>query len=75
MSDPRCGTHAGWSAHTAKKEKCCEACSIFRRDYMRERRRMRSNGRRFIFPIENVVGDFDAYGMGAAIARGLRESA
>ena len=71
--DPRHGTHAGWSAHAALKEKCCTACSEFRRDYMRDRRRMLTSGRQFTFPVEAPLSvDFD--GLGATLARAFRES-
>ena len=73
--DPRHGTHAGVSAHAHQKEKCCPACSEFRRHYMRDRRRMRTSGRVFTFPIEVAPSVADLDGLGTTIARGMRESA
>jgi hypothetical protein len=73
--DPRHGTHAGWSAHAAQKEKCCPDCSEFRRHYMRDRRRMRASGRLFTFPLEVARSIADLDGLGTTIARAMRESA
>ena len=74
-ADPRHGTYAGVMAHTARREKPCEPCREARTEYMRDRRMRLSSQRAFILPIEMVpeMADFD--GIGASIARGLRESA
>lgn len=38
MSDPRCGTYAGWNRHNTIGEKPCEACRQARRDYQSDYR-------------------------------------
>jgi hypothetical protein len=71
--DPRHGTYAGSMAHAYYKTMSCEPCLEASRLYVREHRRRHASGRSLTFPVEVRFDDFD--GLGAAFARGLRESA
>lgn len=72
-NDPRHGTYAGSMAHQLHKVPSCEPCREAARLYARDRRRRHASGRALTFPIQVRLEDFD--GIGASIARGLRESA
>lgn len=71
--DPRHGTYAGAMAHQFHKTPSCESCREAARLYARDHRRRHASGRALTFPVQVRFDDFD--GVGATLARGLRESA
>jgi hypothetical protein len=71
--DPRHGTYAGAMAHAYYKTPSCDPCRKASREYVRDHRRRHVSGRALTFPVQVWFDDFD--GLGASIARGLRESA
>ena len=68
----KCGTRAGWNAHMRAKTPACDDCNRASTLYQREYRRVTGTGRKFTFPVEAPRFDL---GLGAALARGFRESA
>ena len=67
------GKHSGRNWHNKRKEPFCEPCREFSRLYARERRAATASRRSFTFPTVLLSDDFD--GLGATIARAIRESA
>lgn len=76
MTD-RCGSYAGVAAHRKAGTPVCPDCRAACAAYAREWRRHRTTGRAHLFPVVSPatvdVATFN--GLGAVIARGLRESA
>jgi hypothetical protein len=69
------GSRQGLNWHHKTRTPTCKPCREFGRLYQLERRLATASYRPLTFPLEVVVPDFDAHGLGAAFARGLRESA
>lgn len=67
------GTRAALIRHRRAREAPCDECQEHSRLYARDRRVRLGTGRALTFPLELGVDDFD--GVGATIARGVRESA
>jgi hypothetical protein len=71
MKRETCGTLAGVKAHQRNGEPACPDCNDANNAYMRDYRRHRM-GRGIPFPVEAPRHDV---GLGATIARAIRESA
>ncbi len=72
MTNPKCGTRAGWNTHMRAKEPVCDDCQYANTLYARDNRRRKGVGRSLTFPVDTPRHDI---GLGSTIARGIRESA
>lgn len=74
MTDPLCGTYAGWNRHNREGTPFCRPCKDANAAYHRAYRAAHGIGRHVSYPT-TLTPDTVAAGLGAVIARGFRENA